>query len=284
MEIFESGNHVILKNLKHFGLSDIFDCGQCFRFDRVGESESFAGVAFGKYLAASQSEEGVYLETSLADFNGTWRRFFDLDRDYQKIFEQLCQNETLKQAAQSCPGLRILRQEPFECLISFIISQNNNIPRIKKIIGSLCENFGEKITQNGRIYHAFPTPEKLASLSPSELMPIKSGFRAKYILDAATKVASGEIDLDAVYAMKGTDGLEYLKKIKGVGDKVAACVLLFSYNKLETFPVDVWIGRVLEKYYPNTDYTKLFGEFAGIANSYLFYYERTLERNGGNKP
>jgi len=283
MEIFESGNHVILKNLKHFGLSDIFECGQCFRFDRVGSGDCFAGVAFGKYLVATQSEEGVYLETSLADFNGTWHRFFDLDRDYEVIFERLCRDETLKQAAKTCPGLRILRQEPFECLISFIISQNNNIPRIKKIIGSLCENFGDKITQNGKTYHAFPTPEKLATLSLSELLPIKSGFRAKYILDAATKIASGEIDLGSVYAMGAADGLTYLKNIKGVGDKVAACVLLFSYNKLETFPVDVWIKRVLEKYYPNIDYTELFGEYAGIANSYLFYYERTLGENGGNK-
>ena len=260
-------------------MSDTFGCGQCFRFNKSGEI--FEGVAFGKYLRIYQyqyqyqKDNQIYLETSLEDFNAIWRNFFDIDRDYKKIFGILRQDEILKKASDFCPGIRILRQDPFECLISFIFSQNNNIPRIKKIIERLCENFGEKIIYNHIIYYTFPNAERIADLTIRDLDVIKSGFRAKYILDAAQKVASGEIDLISVHKMTTSEGSEYLKRIKGVGDKIAACVLLFAYNKLDAFPVDVWIKKVIEKYYPaGFDYKKTFGEYAGIANAYLFYYER----------
>jgi N-glycosylase/DNA lyase len=271
MNIFESGNKIVLENIENFDLTDIFECGQCFRFNKSGES--YEGVAYGKYLHAYQKNDKIYLETSIEDFNNIWRRFFDLDRDYKHIFEQLRQDKTLRKASDFCPGLRILKQEPFECLISFIISQNNNIPRIKKIIERLCENFGEKIT--GDIY-AFPTIERLAGLSLSDLEVIKSGFRAKYILDAAQKVNSGEINLDLIYDLNLEDSVQYLKNIKGVGDKVSACVALFAYNKLDAFPIDVWIKKIIGKYYPD-GYN--FGEYAGIANAYLFYYERNTINN-----
>jgi N-glycosylase/DNA lyase len=273
MNIYESENKIIIENIEYFNLSDTFDCGQCFRFNKTGDI--FEGVAFGKYLRIYQADEKIYLETNPEDFNNIWRNFFDIDRDYKKIFETLRQDEILKKASNFCPGIRILRQEPFECLISFIFSQNNNIPRIKKIIGRLCENFGEKIIAGDKIYYTFPNADKIANLTLEDLDVIKSGFRAKYILGAAKKVASGEIDLNSIYKMTASDGAEYLKQIKGVGDKIAACVLLFGYNKLDAFPVDVWIKKAIEKYYPaGFDYKKTFGEYAGIANAYLFYYER----------
>jgi len=275
MNILECENKIIIENLEHFNLSDTFDCGQCFRFNQTGDY--FEGVAFGKYLRIyqNQTEDKIYFETNPEDFHDIWRKFFDIDKDYNKIFEILRRDEILKKASDFCPGIRILKQEPFECLISFIFSQNNNIPRIKKIIGRLCENFGEKIIYDNKIYYTFPNAEKIANLTIEDLDVIKSGFRAKYILDAAKKVASGEIDLNAIYHMTASEGSEYLKRIKGVGEKVSACVLLFAYNKLDAFPVDVWIKKVLEKYYPaGFDYKKTFGEYAGIANAYLFYYER----------
>ena len=259
--------------MENFDFSDIFGCGQCFRFNQTGEGE-FEGVARGKYLEVSKKGDKIFFETSPGDFEGVWREFFDIDRDYKKIFAKLRGDETLRIASDFCPGIRILKQEPFECLISFIISQNNNIPRIKKIIESLCENFGEKIVCGKKVCFAFPTAERIAALDAGELDVIRSGFRAKYIVDAAKKVASGEIDLDSVCRMGVEEGGEYLQRIKGVGPKVASCVLLFSYNKLEAFPVDVWIKRVLAKYYGDIDYARIFGEYAGIANAYLFYYER----------
>ena len=261
MKIYGLNDKTVVEGIDNFSLSDIFECGQCFRFNKSGDA--YEGVAFGKYLRAYQGGGKIYFETGLDDFNSTWRGFFDIDRDYRQIFEFLRRDKILARASDFCPGLRILKQEPFECLISFIISQNNNIPRIKKIIESLCENFGDRINDNN--IYAFPSAEKLAGLSLEDLACIKSGFRAKYILDAARKVSAGEIDLGS-----GLDA-EYLKRIRGVGDKVAACVLLFAYNRLDSFPVDVWIKKVLEKYYPGGwD----FGEYAGVANAYLFYWER----------
>jgi len=274
MNITEFENQIIIENLENFNLSDIFDCGQCFRFNKISENE-FEGVAFGKYLKVSQNNNKIFFDTNIKDFENIWRDFFDIDRDYKKIFEELRRDETLKKASDFCPGVRILKQDPFECLISFIISQNNNIPRIKKIIERLCENFGDEINHNDKKYYAFPTAEKIAGLKLEDLDVLKSGFRAKYIFDAAKKVASGKINLESVYNMTLDEGAEYLQKIKGVGVKISACVLLFSYNKLESFPVDVWIKKVLEKYYPSDfsprDY---FGKYAGIAQEYLYYYER----------
>ena len=278
MNIYELENKIIVEDLEHFDLSDIFDCGQCFRFNKIGEN-SFEGVAFGKYLRAFQlrgsQDNKICLETSIEDFNNVWKNFFDLDRDYKKIFGTLRKDDILKKASDFCPGIRILKQDPFECLISFIFSQNNNIPRIKKIIERLCENFGEAIIYKGKTYYAFPSAERIANLDLDELEVLKSGFRAKYILDAAKEIMSGDINLESVYKMTASDGAEYLKRIKGVGDKIAACVMLFSYNKLDTFPIDIWIKRVLEKYYP-ADFSPMeyFGEYAGIAQEYLYYYER----------
>lgn len=276
MNIYESENKIIIENPGHFDLTETFECGQYLNFNKIGEND-FETAAFGKYLRVYQKDGKIYFETSRDDFENTWRGFFDADRDYKNIFETLRTRggEILKKASDFCPGIRILKQDPFECLISFIISQNNNIPRIKKIIGRLCENFGDKIIYKDKDHYAFPGPEKLAELTLDGLTVIKSGFRAKYILDAAQKVNSGEINLDLIYDMNVTGGAEYLKRIKGVGDKVAACVLLFAYNKLDAFPVDVWIKKVLAKYYSeNFDYKAAFGEYAGVANAYLFYYER----------
>ena len=278
MNIYKSENKIIIEHTEnpgHFDLSETFECGQYLNFAKIGEND-FETVAFGKYLRAYQKDGKIYLETNPEDFENIWRKFFDLDRDYKKIFETLRRDEIIKKASDFCPGIRILRQDPFECLISFIISQNNNIPRIKKITARLCENFGDKIIYNkDKIFYAFPRPDKLANLTLDDLDVIKSGFRAKYILDAVKKINSGEINLDLIYDLNTDDGAEYLKQIKGVGDKVAACVLLFAYNKLDAFPVDVWIKKVLAKYYPGDfDYKNTFGEYAGVANAYLFYYER----------
>ena len=278
MKIYELNGKIIAEDTEHFNLSDTFESGQYLNFNKLGEDD-FETVAFGKYLRAYQSGNKIYFETSMKDFNCTWRSFFDLDRDYKYIFEKLRQDEILKKASDFCPGLRILKQEPFECLIAFIISQNNNIPRIKKIVARLCENFGAAIPygscDNQESRYAFPSAEKLAGLNLEDLSVIKSGFRAKYILDAAKKINSGEIQLDLIYNLNIKDGAEYLKKINGVGDKVSACVLLFAYNKLEAFPIDVRIRKILERYYPDGFN---FGEYAGIANAYLFNYDNNIKR------
>jgi len=270
MNIFESKNKIIIENAAHFDLTETFECGQYLNFNKLGDGD-YETSAYGKRLRVYQADGKICLETSPEDFKNVWYDFFDLGRDYKKIFETLRRDEIIKKASDFCPGIRILRQDPFECLISFIISQNNNIPRIKKIIGRLCERFGR-----------FPGPEELAGSDLEDLAVIKSGFRAKYILDAAKKTDAGDLKLDLIYGMNIDTGAAYLKQIKGVGDKVAACVLLFAYNKLDAFPIDVWIKKVLEKYYPpGFDYKKHFGEYAGVANAYLFYYERENQKRKG---
>ncbi|MBR6564050.1 MAG: DNA-3-methyladenine glycosylase 2, partial [Clostridia bacterium] len=188
---------------------------------------------------------------------------------YKKIFEILRVNETLKKACEYSYGIRILNQEPFETLCSFIISQNNNIKRIKGIIERLCENFGEE--KNG--YYTFPSAEKMAALTLVDLAPLRSGFRAKYLLDAAKKVASGEVDLNKLKNMPLDDARAELMKIVGVGPKVADCCLLFSHKQVKAFPKDVWIKRAMETLFGG-DLPKEAEDFAGIAQQYIFFYAR----------
>jgi len=269
---------ISIDGIKHFLPSDIFECGQAFRFNQIGE-EYYEGVAFGRYIRVRKNKENdaVTIEnTTPDDFRNVWFGFFDLGTDYGEIIANLPQDPALSEASANCGGIRILRQEPFETLISYIISANNNIPRIKKIVEALCFNFGDKIEHNnGAIYYSFPTAGTLAALSISELEIIKAGFRHKYILDAAKKIDGGIISLGGVYTMNVADGAKELMRIGGVGPKVASCALLFAYHKLDAFPIDVWICKILNKYYPDiTSPTEYFGAYAGVANSYLFYNER----------
>lgn len=242
--------------------------GQAFRWTH-NEEGIFSGIVGHRCLRIRQEENGVTLldvpEEDLAD----WLNYLDTGTDYAEIINRFSEDKTLKLAAKENRGLRILRQEPFETLISFIISQNNNIPRIKGIIGRLCENFGEKV---GDMY-AFPTAGRLAELTEADLSPLRAGFRNRYILDAARKTTDKTVNLTEIYDMSYDEGKAELKKIVGVGDKVADCVLLFAYHKTEAFPMDVWIKKVVAEYYPDGLPTCM-GEYKGIAQQYLFEYFR----------
>ncbi len=282
MKISEKNNSLILENVQDFDLVQTFDCGQCFRWDRT--ENGYIGIACGKPLEIIQSGNTVtLLNTSMQDWNSIWRDYFDMDRDYSLVKSAVSSDSVMKEAVSFGSGIRILNQEPFECLISFIISASNNIPRIRKIISALCENFGEKTEYMGKIYYAFPTAEKLSSLSLEELGVIKAGFRDKYILNAAKAVKNGMIDLDALKKASAEYAKSELLKLNGVGNKVADCVLLFSLCKYDSFPVDVWIKRIMEYCYFETEQTKeaisalakeKFGDFGGFAQQYLFYWAR----------
>lgn len=258
-------------------LDEIFDCGQCFRWDRNNDG-SWSGVAHGRTLrAAMQGGTLMLYGVDKAEFEGIWHEYFDLGRDYGAVKRRLSADPVLAKAAEYSPGIRILRQEPWETLCSFIISQNNNIPRIKGIISRLCENFGEDI---GGAY-SFPSAETIARLMPGDLAPLRCGFREKYILDAARRVASGEIDLAALGNMPLTQARQTLETIKGVGPKVADCTLLFGCGRIECFPVDVWIKRVLACFYPG-GFPEEYMPFGGIAQQYLFNYARSCPECGLN--
>lgn len=240
-------------------------CGQCFRFERIGENE-FEGIAGDKYIKLRQDNDGEI--TAFSDERDFWENYFDVSLCYSEILDELSEDRTLRAACEN-KGIRVLRQEPFETLISFIISQNNNIKRISLIIKRLCESFGERIDGG----YSFPSAEKLASLSLEALAPIMAGFRDRYILDAARKVYSGEINFAQIETLSDDDARAKLKTILGVGDKVADCALLFGMHRLSVVPKDVWIKRVLAYYYPS-GLPECALKYAGIAQQYLFDYAR----------
>jgi len=282
MKVCEKNNDIILENVKDFNLTHIFECGQCFRWNK--EKDGFFGIAMGEALYITQEGDTVTLhDTNLETYNSVWKNYFDLETDYGKIKKELSGDKTLKEASDFGYGIRLLRQDAFECLISFIISASNNIPRIKKIIESLCQSFGEKKVQKGRTFYLFPTAEKIASLSLEELGIIKAGFRDKYILAAANAVYSKQIDLECLKSASFEYAKCELLKISGVGEKVASCILLFGLQKYEGFPIDVWIKRILEYCWFDTEQTKdalqefakeKFGDLGGFAQQYLFYWAR----------
>ena len=260
-----------------FDLIHTFECGQCFRWNK-SDDNSYIGVVGNSVIKITQNNKIFHVESDNTEIINS---YFDLDKNYSAIKSKLSKlDNVLPKAIPAGYGIRLLKQDPWESLISFIISANNNIPRIKKIIESLCKNFGNKIKYGDELYYTFPDEKIISKLTIEQLDVIKSGFRAKYILDAAYKVANGIVDLNSVYNKTTEDAREYLKQIKGVGNKVADCILLFAYQKYDVFPKDVWIKKVLHQLYGVDEnqfdafVTEHFGKLAGFAQQYLFYYMR----------
>lgn len=267
-EIVTDGKNIRLKNADSFDLSQTLDCGQAFRFSENGGV--WRGVALGRLLEMRRDgDDIIFFNITKDEFQSKFYRYFTLDIDYPQIKRGFSEDKYLSLAIEYAGGIRLLRQDKWECLCSFIISQNNNIPRIKGIIERLCEAFGEQVPGG----FAFPSAARVAALSAEQLAPLRAGFRTKYILDAAQKCASGEIDFEKLEHADYDDARSELMKIKGVGPKVADCVLLFSCGRFEAFPRDVWIKRAVERLYPD-GLPDCFGQFAGIAQQYLFHYIR----------
>ena len=270
-EAQQATNDVWLTNIQHFNLEETLDCGQAFRYEKM--NFGYQGIAFRRRISLMQSDGHLILkDVSLPEFESTWKDYFDLQRDYSSLRSFLVEygGNPMKLATEFSPGLRHMRQEPWEILISFILSQNTNIPRIKTMIRRLCENFGEKLDCGG---YTFPSSKKLASLNPDDLRVIKCGYRAAFIIDAARRTTDGRFSLEDLKHKETAKIREELLKIHGVGPKVADCVLLHGFNKTEVCPVDVWIKRALEKYYPKGLPDKLV-PYAGIAQQFLFHYIR----------
>ncbi|MDR1892587.1 MAG: DNA-3-methyladenine glycosylase [Oscillospiraceae bacterium] len=268
--VTQSNGNLIVSPVDCLDLRDTLDCGQAFRW-RQTDLNLWQGVAHGRIVKVQKAPGALILHnTTEEEFEEIWRAYFDLDRDYSAIRRRFEADPVLKAASEYAGGIRVLRQEPFETLCSFIISQNNNIPRIKGIIERLCGLLGEDLGND----FSFPSPEAMACLSPGDLAPIRAGFRAAYLCDAAQKVASGEIDFSAVKRLPLETARLELMKIRGVGPKVADCVLLFGLGRVEAFPVDVWIKRVLFDLYDGA-LPDIAAPYAGIAQQYLFHYIRT---------
>lgn len=286
MKAYEKNNNYIIEELEDFVLSQILECGQCFNFVKLGEEE-YDIMAFGRALHVRQQTDTLVLyNTCEPDYKQIWKKYFDMETDYGKIKKNLLSSdERLSDAINNKGGIRLLNQDFFETLISFIISQNKQIPQIKQVIRNISHNFGNKIIgYNGAIYYSFPDAETLNSISEEELRACKVGFRAPYIKDACLKIACGEIEKDRLDELDFYEARDLLMTIKGVGEKVADCVLLFSLGRREAFPVDVWMKRIMEKLYFDGQETKKetiekfamdrFGEYGGYAQQYLFDYAR----------
>lgn len=265
---------IVLKNIKNFDLAQTLDCGQAFRW-KPTDSGSWVGIAHGKMLELVRDGDDIIIYgTDENEFENIWKKYFDIDRDYSSIIDSISSNETLKAASLFGSGIRILKQDPWEAICSFIISQNNNIPRIKGIIERLCECFGQDMGG----YYSFPSYQVLAKCTVEDLAPLRSGFRAKYIIDAAQKIADGTIDLDEIEHIGYDKAKEKLMTIKGVGPKVADCALLYGFGYIESFPTDVWIKRALNEFFGGVipECAKPFG---GIVQQYIFYYIRENNKN-----
>ena len=295
-----------------YSLTDTLECGQCFRHELIASEDGYVEylIPIGtKTVCVGQQKAGELIFYHGADdnfdktFEEVIRPYFTLDTDYGKICDDIISrtdSEWLKCAARAAEGVAILKQDEWETLFSFIISQNNNIPRIRKIIREMCAAYGVNISlQNGvnncpagkidsipceekcrncGICYTFPKAEDVVR-EPEKMLPSRPGFRYRYLLDAAEKVASGELDLREIFNTHSYEHtVSQLKTVVGVGDKVAACCALFGFANLEAFPIDVWMKRAIDEYFGGKLDHKALGEYAGIAQQYIFHYIRNLSR------
>ena len=292
----------ILLRVRDYDLAATLDSGQVFRWQR--ENGSWIGVVGKNFTRLTQTREGILAETAAPQKNWDWLRdFLQTGIELEKILKTFPDDAPMNAAVAACRELRLLRQDPWECLASFILSSTKQIVQIRQIVALLCERFGEPVNCSGglrpsqflangessavtdRRYNSFPTPQRLAALTESELRACKMGFRAPNLLAAARQIAEGKFDLEKIRRLDYAEARAELMKLRGVGGKIADCVLLFAYGFDSAFPVDVWIERALQRlYFPRRRAseprlrrfaTTHFGPHAGYAQQYLFHYMRT---------
>ena len=282
----------ILKNPECFNLKDIFTCGQCFRW-QGDEENGYIGVVGENVIKIKKDGNDFVLKSNgKDDLKELTINYFDLERDYKKIQNTLSKvDENMEKSIKYGQGIRILNQDLWETIISFIISANNNIPRIQKIIQRLSENFGKEIVFENNKYYTFPTPEELKDVSVEKYRELGLGFRDIRLYETTHAVLDGKVDLEKMKQNKNTQEVrEELLSLSGVGPKVADCILLFStLKRFEAFPIDVWVNRVMNELYIHGDENKInkkqiekvahekFGDLAGLAQQYLFYWRRELQ-------
>ena len=269
---------MIERVLNDFDIDQIADSGQCFRFRRVGD-KSYNLIAGTHLLNIQQNGRTVRFDCYEDEFNAIWRPYFDLDADYGRCKAAVAKRDTyLQNAVAYGGGLRILRQDLWETILCFIISQQNNIARITKCVENLCSLFGETCyNKSEQVYNSIPTAERLAACTPEDLAPVRLGYRAKYICAAARQVASGAVDLEAVRHMDYAHAKAELLRLTGVGIKVAECICLFALHHIDAFPVDTHIRQMLDAHYPKGFPLKRYKGFAGVMQQYAFYYELSLK-------
>ena len=264
------------QQIDHFDLAQICRSGQCFRMSEIGEG-TYAVLTGERYLEVRQQGTECCFDCDEPEFEHFWKKYFDLEQDYAVYMGQIDAGDIyLSAAAVHGAGIRILNQELWEMIVSFLISQQNNIVRIRRCIQNICEAYGEeKRNGRGQVYYAFPRPEALAVLEEDALKACNLGYRSKYVVRAARSVASGELALEAVRKMAYPEAKAALLGLYGVGEKVADCICLFALHHLEAFPVDTHISQALEKHYERGFPMKRYRGVQGVMQQYIFYYELT---------
>ncbi len=265
---------MIKLRVENFDLAQICQSGQCFRM-KEKSGRRYSVVAGRRYLELEQQGEECAFYCDETEFYGFWEKYFDLKADYASYIKEIAPDDTyLKNAAQFGSGIRILRQDLWEVIVSFLISQQNNIARIRRCIENICRKYGEKlVNDHGETFYAFPMPEALAGLEEDALMECNLGYRSKYVVRAAKSVVTGEFDPEAVGRLPYREAREELLKLFGVGRKVADCICLFALHKLEAFPVDTHMDQALQAHYKHGFPMCRYQGFQGVLQQYIFYYE-----------
>lgn len=278
----------IIKNCKSFKVKDIFECGQCFRWNEEPDG-SYTGIFGHNVLNVKEEKDIVITGICNGDIEDICKYYFDLDRNYEEIKKTLSLvDDNMKESIKYGEGIRILNQDLWEMIISFIISANNNIPRIKGIIERMSAKYGQEIKFRGTSYYTFPTIDELSQASVKDLKDLGLGFRDRYVYETTKKIKEGKINLENLKQEPTNEVRKQLLTLTGVGPKVADCIMLFStLKRFDVFPVDVWVRRVMnDLYIKEEDETKVskvkiekianekFGNLAGLAQQYLFYWRR----------
>lgn len=292
-------DYIVIEDVKNFKLKQTFECGQCFRFDKISDT-NYVIVAFERVIELEEDGNDIKIYNSNEeDVKNIWINYFDLERNYADIKEELAKDDLLRKCVEFGHGIRILNQDPFEILISFIISARNSIPSIMKTINKISAKWGREIEYKGKVYYAFPTIEQIRDASLEEIQETGASFRSKYIVDTISNVYNSykakkegnqeqieelrKYDLDYIKSLSDDECHTALQEFKGVGAKVADCIMLFSMEKYSAFPVDVWVKRAMIYFYDAEDASlnkirifarDKFKELSGFAQQYLFYYAR----------
>ena len=270
-----------------FNLAHTLECGQSFRWRAI--DEWYYGVVDGRLLRVRQEDRTVVVESSDDDaaeeLSAFCRRYFDLNRDLPAILKAVDTDPYIHHAIQAYWGMRILNQDLWECIGSFVLSQNNNVPRIKGIIRTISAQYGRRVALNGQVDYTFPTPHALVEAGVDGLHSCRMGYRAPYLWDISSAVTAGALDLEMLKGMPHNEARQTLMRFRGIGEKVADCICLFALGHMEALPIDVWIKRIIEQIYLKRRASireiraftqNYFGEHMGYAQQYLFHYARTV--------
>ncbi len=269
MKIEKTNDGLKVTEISGLSLPETLDCGQCFRW-RPDENGNWHGVVKGVHRYIRPENDGITILGATEDeFKSIWYDYFDFERDYDALKNDFSANEMLRDACTFAPGIRVLRQEPWEAFITFIISQNNNIARIKGIVERICAAFGKEIEEG---VYSFPTPEVMAKVPTEKFTELGCGYRAEYLSSASKEVYEGSLDLENLKTAPLAEARERLLKVHGVGPKVADCVLLYGLGRVERCPADVWMKRVLSAL--GGEMPECVTNYAGIAQQFLFHYAR----------